>query len=163
MNPLVIQRLVLQCQQMSIKSVKVKGTSGARKYSSTLSLYNIPYDVFVGETIHHAANAAEVTYPGLSLQESVGPQTGGYTASLTHPEEGTSFFILLTPDISDTDKIPGICAHESLHLSWFISNALGIKNKWNNHEPQAYILQEIFDNCMKAYTDFTNRQNKKNS
>lgn len=162
MNPLVIQRLVLQCQQMSIKSVKVKGTSGARKYSFTLSLYNISYDVFVGETIHHAANAAQITYPGLSLKEDVGPQIGGYAIELSHPEEGLSFLILLTPDISNTDKIPGICAHESLHLSWFISDALGIKNKKNNHEPQAYILQEIFNNCMRAYTDYTNKQNKKN-
>lgn len=145
---------------MSVKSKKVKKVKGARIYDFELPLYGVHYSVIIAENIEDSAKAAEQIYEGLTLTE-VGPDTGGYAAKIMHPHVGIDFFILLTPGVSSPEIIPGICAHESLHISWYICNLLGIRPKWDNHEPQAYILQELFNNCMEAYNDYTNRLNKK--
>ena len=142
-----------------LKSVKIKGMSGVRMYSTTLPLYRIQYNVLVGENVQDCARAVEEMFPGLSVVQDISPDTGGYAASIQHPEEGYNFFMLLSPNVNS--EIPGICAHESLHLSWFICNVLGIKVSWKNHEAQAYIMQEIFNTSMAAFNDYTNRQNKK--
>ena len=91
-----------------------------------------------------------VMYMGGSMKDNVEYINKDYNISLDNDkcqakslrfsnDKETTFAMLFT----EHENLPQMIAHESLHVSWYICEYLGIKLSTVNHEAQAYILEYI--------------------
>lgn len=138
-----------------LTSFALKGRKRLRAYDFVLPLYNLNYIIYIGPSIQEAAIYAETDHPGLELE--IEPETGGMAIHTVHENEGNDFMILLSPNQNNADIILSTCAHESLHVSWYMCDLLGIKLDDSNHEAQCYIMQRIFQNCKDSIQDYIKR------
>lgn len=137
----------------------LKGHKHLRVYQPTLPLYNIPYYIYIGRTVSDAAKYAETDHPGVGFEELVTANTGAYAINLIHPEHGSSYCMLFGTELFESDEFCplGTIAHEALHLSWFIGNDLGLIYEYDNHEAQAYMMQDIIETTVEALKDYAKR------
>jgi len=129
----------------------VKGSNKVRAYEPVLPLYNAPYFIYIGNTVRDAADGAQLEL-GKRFDPKITPNTGAKAISMEHPEKGVSYVILLGIDIQL--DIFTVAAHEALHLSWWMLDDRGVELSPENHEAQAYVLQDIFGELKNAIEEY---------
>ena len=55
--------------------------------------------------------------------------------------------------VKDNDLLRRV-THECTHMSWYILDALGIEINVDNHEMQAYLIEELVDKVMTVANKF---------
>ena len=72
-----------------------------------------------------------------------------------------SIVIVLNPNHSGGSKItPAIIVHESVHIKNKIFNQIGHKNSTNNDEPEAYLVEFIFNIVSDFYEKIMKKEKK---
>lgn len=135
------------------KPYTVKGSNKVRAYEAILPLYGIHYYIYIGETPLDAGAAATLEL-GKGFNPEISPNTGAKAITMVHPEKGTSYVVLLGTKVPL--DIYMVACHEALHLSWWMADAVGIELYPENHEAQAYILQNIFLELKNAIEEYNN-------
>lgn len=131
------------------KIYTVKGSNKVRTYQMTLPLYGTPYIVYIGPTLHDAGKGLEIEF-GIE-SDTIG--SAALAKQIYHKDYGNMHIMLLD---ANTTSLPinSIIAHESTHLSWWILEHVGVEIDANNHEAQAYVLENIFTNVCKAVEEY---------
>lgn len=101
-----------------------------------------------------AAFYADQDFRGLELVEGIDADTNAQAVRIYHKDHGTQHLMLLFHGMKDPAPI---IAHEALHLSWDICERMGIILTPENHEAQAYIMQEVFKSALNAMKDYGKR------
>jgi hypothetical protein len=123
------------------------------KTKINVPLYDIKVNLYITDCPLHARDAIEKEFKGLEL--NIDKNTVGYGMSISHPNSGKVFNMILVIDKkTDHKKLNSIIAHESLHLSYYICDYLGIIVDSNNHEAQAYIMESIFSSIAENKDEF---------
>lgn len=104
------------------------------KHNFVIPLYDIGVTVYVSSDMIHNVTTANKDF-GIKIENS-----NCLAKSIQFSSGSETKFAML---IKDDDKMAQVIAHESLHLSWYICEYLGIKLNYENHEAQAYILEHI--------------------
>ena len=114
-----------------------------------LPLYHVHYEVFVSDDMDQLRQHIESIYRGLKIE--VANHYGGYTAVVTHPEDGVTLMLLInTKERTEGPSIERTIFHECVHLSWNIMDGLGIKQDADDNEVQAYLMEELIDNVSRV-------------
>lgn len=137
-------------------SYAYKGKKHLRAYECVVPLYNLHYYIYIGKSIRDAALFAEKDWSGLDLQGELDGMLAS-AVEISHPDGGTGFIMLLSPEEDKVEDILSIAAHEALHLSWYVLDYVNIKVSRENHEAQAYLVESIFLNMKHALKDYSKR------
>lgn len=104
------------------------------RYDFTIPLYDVEITIYVSDKMSNNVDAINSDFK-MSVEndkcEAKSVQFGN--------DRGTRFAMLFKEG-SEIDKL---IAHESLHISWYVCEYLGIKLSPNNHEAQAYLIEYI--------------------
>ena len=115
-------------------------------------LFHINYDVFVSRSMEAMVKHVGSLYPGLELK--VESNVVGYACRVHHSEYGTGLFILIsTEEFPHRPPVSSTIVHECVHLSWDIMEGVGIDVTPENHEAQAYIMEELVRQVTRIYQD----------
>lgn len=98
-----------------------------------LPLYNIPYEIFVVDTLEEARRI----YPEFSGNAAA--------TAICNDDYSNTRIIFLYNEATD-----GIVAHECVHLAGYICRKIGIKVDPKNDEPFAYIVQHADESAIKT-------------
>lgn len=145
--------LVLLLQNMQTNRIKIKPQ--LRSYNIDVDVYDRVIHLYIGRNIKEAKYGAEEEFKDLNIHEDEvhGMVACVFTVENKQGHRGHIMLIgmdeFLDPEENDIDLL-SVCAHESLHLSWRILDAVGIDINVNNHEAQAYLLEYLFKNCKEA-------------
>lgn len=140
-----------------IKDYTLKGLTKTRIYDAEIPLYDIPFTIYIADTMKKAANAADKEFGGATFQDDISPATVAYACRLQHPKHGPAFLMLLNTSHVGDKTLASTIAHEALHLSWFVCDTVGINPTWEEHEAQAYILQHITDVSQAALVHYAKK------
>jgi hypothetical protein len=117
-----------------------------------LPLFHVYYDICVCPKMDVAKEHMQLFYPGLDYD--ITPDALALTMVINTPTT-TGFLVV----INNNNKILGrpdmtsTIVHECTHLSWYIIEALGITIDADNHEIQAYMLEELVRTVTNAVAD----------
>lgn len=123
-------------------------------------LFHIHYDVIVGSDMEEMGDLVKEMHPGVELKLDV--ECTGYSCILTHPVHGSTLYIMI--DTTERTGAPSILrriTHECTHMSWDILDAVGVKITVNNHEVQAYLMEELVDKVTELVNKFNNSESLK--
>ena len=131
-----------------------------RVYQGFLPLYNWPYKIIIGPDTQRLGEIVEHSLPGLGIMDEICPDTNAFACHARHDSEGSDFFILLNPcrDRIPHNELLSVVCHESLHMSYFMLDKVGVYVDHDNHEAQAYVQQRIFQECKLSLEDYIKRQ-----
>lgn len=104
------------------------------KHNFVIPLYNVDVTIFVSDDMNKNIASANKAF-GIKIEDG-----NCLAKSIKFSNKNESKFAML---ITENDRMVEIIAHESLHLSWYICEYLGIGLAYDNHEAQAYILEYI--------------------
>jgi len=91
-------------------------------------------------------------YPGLQMK--IASNVAGYTCVVKHEAYGVGLFILLnTGEIPNSPTMLSTIVHECTHLSWHILDGVGVDIDQNNHEVQAYVMEELVREVTRIYAE----------
>lgn len=100
--------------------------------------------IVIGNTIKDSLQYIEKNYK-LDLKDQY--KSDGYAIKIVNDTTlETRFFVCL-----QYDTVTKIVVHESLHISWFFLEWLGIEVTVDNHEALAYLQEYIFKSIMEIY------------
>lgn len=118
-----------------------------------LPLFHVNYDVIVGENMKEIREFVNSMCPNAKIK--INDTYGGYTCILTDNERESSLYIMISFDdmVKDNDLLRRV-THECTHMSWYILDALGIEINVDNHEMQAYLIEELVDKVMTVANKF---------
>jgi len=139
---------------MKLNSYALKGKRKLRVYPFFLPLYKISYYIYIGETVKDAAYYADQDFKGSDLVDGVRIDTNAQAVQMSHADHGVVHLMLLKGVMENPSSV---IAHEALHISWDICERFGILLSPENHEAQAYILQEIHMSAELAHKDYLKR------
>lgn len=111
------------------------------RYDFTVPLYGVSVYIYIAEEMSNNVSAINNDF-GLS---SSNVNFQGKSIQFSNNKE-TKFAMLF----KDDDNLDKVITHESLHISWYICEYVGIGLTPNNHEAQAYILEYIV-NKVKSF------------
>jgi len=81
-------------------------------------------------------------YPGLKF--NVNPNAGGYTCLIKNADHSMSLVVLINTNPNlERGSLNSTIVHEATHLSWYILDGLGMKIDSDNHEVQAYLMEDL--------------------
>lgn len=107
-------------------------------------LFHTSYEVLVGPSMIDLVDHVQEMFPGLNLKDEVSPDSMGYSLFITNRKVGSSMLALIV--LRDDQTYPTVydtIVHESVHLSWAIIDLVGVKINEDNHEVQAYLVEQI--------------------
>ena len=108
-----------------------------------LPLFHIYYNVIVTNSMRDAEDLLQELFPGLQLK--IETDVCGYCALVSHFSMGRQLILIINTEDMGIDK-PNLIStvyHECTHLSWYIMDNLGITVDGDNHEIQAYLMEEL--------------------
>ncbi len=105
-----------------------------------LPLFHVYYDVCICPKMDVAIDHMRLFYKGINCNAD--PSALAYTMVINTPKT-TGFAILINNTKYQDVDIHSTIVHECTHLSWYILDELGISMNVDNHEIQAYILEEL--------------------
>ena len=118
-----------------------------------LPLFHVNYDVILGENMKEIREFVNSMCPNANLK--INDTSAGYTCVLTDNERETSLYIMISfDDIVKGNDLLRRVTHECTHMSWYILDALGIEINVDNHEMQAYLIEELVDKAMTMANKF---------
>jgi hypothetical protein len=83
-------------------------------------------------------------HPGLDLKDIITPSHVGYTMFITNRVKGSTMFVLIKlRDDKDYPTMYDTIVHEAVHLSWAIIDQVGVGINQDNHETQAYLVENL--------------------
>ena len=107
-------------------------------------LFHVQYQVCVGDSMAELMDHIQELHPGLDLCGSVTPNHVGYTLFITNSIKGSAMFVLIVlRDAEDYPTMYDTIIHECVHLSWAIIDLVGVKINEENHETQAYLVENL--------------------
>jgi hypothetical protein len=106
------------------------------RYDFNVPLYDVSVYVYISNDMSNNISAINNDF-GLN---STNVNSQGKSIQFSNNKE-TKFAMLFKND----DNLDKVITHESLHISWYICEYVGIGLTPNNHEAQAYILEYIVD------------------
>ena len=129
-----------------------------------LPLFHVKYNIVLTNSTQHGFELLSKVY---GIPEHIWPDGNitGYSV-LAESSTNTEVIMLINTDIEE--GTPGLgrrVSHESVHTAWYILDSLGIKLNVDNHEIQAYLVEEIIDatyKLMDAIDEFKNSNNENN-
>ena len=121
------------------------GKAKVYKWDIEIPLYYIQFHLYVPRFMSEACSAIEIEFPGIEMDDVTNVETGAFAGSFTHEEYGSEYVMIIPTHVLPEDRLPAVIAHESLHLSWFMADLIGLVYEWNNHEHQAYFMQWIME------------------
>lgn len=98
--------------------------------------------IYTGLKMTMVADLKELDRWGIEIDDS----WGGMAAM-----QGSRLFLVIRDEREFT---PGTLAHEALHLSWYITDTVGIQLSVGNHEAQAYLVGWLFDTAYKFFSAY---------
>jgi hypothetical protein len=142
---------------MKLENEAVPGQKKTRCYHFPIDLYNKHVTIYVSDTIEKACKGAELYYKGLDLSDMYYGNSGA--AIKIESENGImgNIIILGLEHNHCYEDLLETCAHEALHVSWDITEKVGIHLSADNHEAQAYLMHNIFRACLTAVDDYIKR------
>jgi hypothetical protein len=120
-------------------------SSKTKVYKIKLQSYNdCEIEILISNTVTDSIKYLEKNYK-LDLKDQYG--SDGYAMRVVNDTTNeTRFFVCLS-----YDTITKVIVHESLHISWFFLEWLGIEVTVDNHEVLAYLQEYVFKSIMEVY------------
>lgn len=113
-------------------------------------LFHVTYNCIVGNGTDSLMQHADLLFPGLNLAKKIKGVLGGYTCLITSNKAEELVIMINTDVINAPGTVERRIAHECLHLSWYILDAVGITITSDNHEIQAYLIESLIEEVNKA-------------
>jgi hypothetical protein len=120
-------------------------------YSFRLPLYDTIISLYISSAMNESI--AEVNKTLTTPMKEVTQFKGAKSLSLGSGK-GKKFLMLIGTGTLTRDDLERLLVHESLHLSWYVCDAVGIKLSIDNHEAQAYIIEYIYDRISEFVEDY---------
>lgn len=118
-------------------------------------LFHLSYDVMVSDSMQEIKELLEEIHPGITLD--LDEDCTGYTCVISHPQHGSYMYVLInTAEVEGFPSITRRITHECTHLSWEIMDYVGVKVDADNHETQAYIMEELAEVITNMVNKFKN-------
>lgn len=124
-------------------------------------LFHVSYEVIVGKDMQSMARHLDDLHLVDQIGSIVGQNHIGYSLVLRDDMGALTYLVMikLREPSKNEPSVESTIVHESLHLSWFILDGVGVKLSADNHETQAYLQEDLFDN-IKRVVDIAKSQLK---
>jgi len=106
-----------------------------------IPIYKTKVELYAYDNIETSISLLKHKYNKYNF--NIDQNTVGYSTWIK--VDGINKFIILINRDSDYS----IIAHESLHLTWYILDSIGLEVNSKNHEAQAYLLEYLLNNIFK--------------
>ncbi len=118
--------------------------------SIVIPLYDVEVIVYFSKGMAEVVQDLEVIYD----ITGVGKNGGAKALKITNGNGQNKFILIYAVGKLQHWDVNDIIAHEALHMSWMLCDYLGIKIDAMNHEPQAYILENIVKQVTKIKDEY---------
>jgi hypothetical protein len=113
-------------------------------------LYNLEYDIIVGNTMKDCIEHGESFFKGASLKKAL--QYDHYTCKMTHTSLKTKYMLIM--EIGSDEKMANSAIKLATELSWHFMDELNIECNNTNNQNQAYFIMEIYSAINNALALF---------
>lgn len=110
-----------------------------------IPLYKTQVDLYIVDHMYTAVQAIEEKYKRIRL--NIDFNSKGYSSKFKYKDRYKYLIII------EKGSELSVVAHECLHMSWYILNAVGVTVDAFNHEAQAYLLEYLFNNIYNYLND----------
>ncbi len=117
-----------------------------------IPLFHATYDIFIGPDHRCIQDHINETYPSLNFE--LPANATGYTSLISCPVAGKGVIVVLNAFLTEDIEMNNTIYHEAVHITWMTLEALGIKITYDNHEIQAYLMENIINNLKDAYEEY---------
>lgn len=131
----------------------IKGRKQLMTYDFPIDIYNKNVYIYIGQCMEDCKYGAELDFKNLDLSH-IENSTLATAVQLVAKEGSTTNLILIPVDQASDYNILTTCAHEAVHIAWYILDVVGISLTVDNHEAQAYLVDYIFGGCKDAIEDY---------
>jgi hypothetical protein len=121
--------------------------------AGNLPLYDIPYEIVVGNTIKDCAAHGETLFPGASLSKAL--DSSAYACKMQKPGAPTKYMILV--EVCDETELAAVLVSEAVAMSWYLMDEVNMICDTKNHDTQKFVVKSIFEQVTNVIGVFFNK------